>query len=364
MNRRKWLIQGSLAFTGLSILPFKGFAIPGYTSPEKPGNGPIILSFNENPYGPSPEARREMANAVNSSNRYPWEMINTLMSAIAVKNNVVKDNILVGAGSTEILDLCVQYAAAKKGSFVHAHPTFDRWAGAAERSGLEKIAIRLTTEKRHNLPAMLQAIRPDTQLVYICNPNNPTGTICERNALVSFIEEATKKALVVIDEAYLEYANETSVSSLAVKNKNLIAVKTFSKIYGLAGARAGYAIGHADTIEQLSELRCGADLGISVVSLAGALSSLKDEEFIKSSHAQNEEARKFATERLAALGIPSIPSHTNFIYFSLANFTKDFFARLKDNNILGTEIFEEQGKWSRITVSTMQEMEKFIAAIS
>ncbi len=365
MDRRSWLIKSGLVLTGLSILPTRGISWPS-TSQHDGGKdeGPINLSSNENPYGPSPAARTAMAESIRISNRYQWKMIADLRSAIASKNDVTADNILLGAGSTEIIDNAIQLAALQKGTFVVAGLTFSRWSDAAERSGLQKIAVPLTADRRHDLAAMQRAIKPGTSMVYVCNPNNPTGTICNRKELVSFIKEATKKTMVLVDEAYLEYAKETSVSEIAVANKNLVVIKTFSKIYGLAGSRVGYAIAHKDTIERLSQLRSGAHMGVAAATLAGALASIKDDGFVDSTCSSNKKAREYTIAKLEHLGIRCIPSHTNFIYFSLANYKNDFFDRLKTNNILGTGIFEEEGKWSRITVGSMQEMEQFIGAIT
>jgi histidinol-phosphate aminotransferase len=356
----------------LSLLPFKALA-SSFNPAAHADKGSINLSSNENPYGPSPAARRAMMDMVAVSNRYQWDMITKLIAAIASKNGIAYHNIMIGAGSTEILDNCVQFAARQKGDLILAAPTFSRWTGAAEQQGLQKTEVPLNAAKRHDLAAMLRAITPQTRMVYVCNPNNPTGTICDRNELVSFIAEATKKTLVVVDEAYLEYARETSVSDIAVKNKNLIVVRTFSKIYGLAGGRVGYATGHAETIGQLGKLRSGANIGVSTVSLAGAIASLGDGSFVNSSLSMNEQARAFTIRELERLHIPCIPSHTNFVYFSLANNSrdfvvqenhkKDFFTKLKERNILGTMIFEEDGQWSRITVGTMGEMEQFIEAV-
>ncbi len=365
INRRNWIKTASLITTGLCLPKLESFASPrpGISDPET-GKGPVRLSSNENPYGPSPVAKAAMTEHIAGSNRYPWQMISLLMSAVAMQNNLAKENVLVGAGSTEMLDSIVRLAAREKGSFIMAKPTFSRWADAAEKQGLQKIEVPLTSDKRHDLNAMLQAIRPDTRLIYLCNPNNPTGTVCDPEAIRSFLKEATRKTLVMVDEAYLEYSGQPSVAGLTIGNESLIIVKTFSKIYGLAGARIGYALGHAKTMETLSELQSGADMGISAVSLAGAAASLNDTDLVGSTRKLNAEARKFTTDSMERLSIPFIPSHTNFIYFSLANYSKDFFELLKAHNIQGTGIFEQTGNWSRITVGTMTEMRKFTEAIS
>jgi histidinol-phosphate aminotransferase len=364
-SRRNWLKQTSLGIVGLGIVPLEGFAIPKIEKSFQEGTKrtPIYLRSNENPYGPSALARAAMAKSVNTSNRYNWDLSSELISKIAEKNNLTAENILLGAGSTEILDLVVRYCAMHKGSFVLADPTFNYWTATAEKLGLKKIAVPLTADKQHDLGVMLRAIEPDTKLVYICNPNNPTGTICEREALVHFINEATKKAIVLVDEAYLDFTNQKSVVNLVKENKNLIIAKTFSKIHGLAGARIGYGIANPETITQMSELQSWTNGAVSVTSVSGALASIKNDQFVLETYLRNEKARKYTTEQLERLKIKCIPSYSNFVYFSLDNYKKDFFGQLEKNHITGTKIYEENGKWSRITIGTMEEMQQFIKAI-
>ena len=363
-NRRIWLKQIGLGAAGIGLANLNTFASPTYKPFEyNPDNLPIKLSSNENPYGPSPLARKAIAEYINQSNRYNWQLTSDLLTALAQKNKVTTDNILMGAGSTEMLDLVARFAALKKGSLIIADPSYGYWTDVVEKSGLEKIAIPVTTDKKLDLAEMLKAIRPDTRLIYICNPNNPTGTICERNALIQFINQASEKAFVLVDEAYIDFTNQQSLSKLTIENKNLIVAKTFSKIYGLAGARIGYAVANTNTIEQLSQLQSWANGSVSVASAAAALASLKDEKFVSDTYSLNEKARQFTIEQLQRLNLSCISSNTNFIYFSLANYTKDFFQQLTNNNIIGTKIYEEEGKWTRITVGTMQEMQKFVRAI-
>ncbi|WKD86883.1 Putative phenylalanine aminotransferase [Polaribacter huanghezhanensis] len=363
-NRRNWLKQVGLGVVGLGLGQIETFAnpIPNYFV-SNPNDTRILLRSNENPYGPSPLARTAMTESINISNRYGWTQTSELITLIAKKNNVAEKNILLGAGSTEILDLALQFTALKKGTFILAETTYDYWTSPAKTLGIKKITIPLTADKRLNLTAMLKAIDSDTKMIYICNPNNPTGTICERDELVSFIQEASKKVIVLVDEAYIDFTNQQSLSNLVIENKNLIVAKTFSKMYGLAGGRIGYAVANESTIYELSQLQSWPNGSVSVVSTAGALASLKDENFKKEVYSLNEKVKKYTIEQLEHLNITCIPSHSNFIYFSLSNYKKDFFEQLEKNNIVGTKIYEEQGKWSRITVGTMQEMEMFINAL-
>lgn len=364
-NRRNWLKQISLGTIALGFCQFEAFANNPSENyiPSSLDKSPILLRSNENPYGPSPLARIAMAKSVNSSNRYAWNLYPELISTIAKKNNVLDSNIMLGAGSTEILDLVLQYTALQKGNFIMAETTYDYWTDPFKKLGLKKITVPLTKDKKHDLTAMLKAIDSDTKMIYICNPNNPTGTICDRENLILFIKEATKKAIVFIDEAYIDFTKEQSLCNLVLENKNLIITKTFSKMYGLAGARVGYAVANTSTIDELNALKSSPGLSISLVSTAGAIASLNDEKFIKEVYIANEEVKKYTIDQLTQLNLTCIPSYSNFIYFSLENYRKDYFKQLETNNILGTRIYEENGKWTRITIGTMKEMQQFIEAI-
>ncbi|WDF62774.1 pyridoxal phosphate-dependent aminotransferase [Flavobacterium sp. KACC 22763] len=364
-NRRNWLKQIGLGAIGLSFTSFETFAnTPSetYILPDL-DQSPILLRSNENPYGPSPLARAAMQKSINSSNRYGWNLSDELIAHIATKNNLSNQNILLGAGSTEILDLVLQYTALQKGNFILAETTFNYWTFPSEKLGLKKITVPLTADKKHDLSAMLKAIDSNTKMVYICNPNNPTGTICDYEQLVSFVKEASKKAIIFVDEAYLDFTKEKSLCDLVIENKNIIITKTFSKMYGLAGARIGYAVASSSTIEELSALKSTPNLSVSVVSATAAIASLNDDKFIQQVHIANEEVKKYTIERLTKLNLTCIPSHTNFIYFSLDNYKKDYFKQLENHNIQGTKIYEENGKWTRITIGTMKEMQQFIEAI-
>jgi histidinol-phosphate aminotransferase len=358
-NRRNWLKQTGFALAGFTLLSDSLYASPGYDFKRNPPGGPIRLSSNENPYGPSPMARKAMAAAIAGSNRYPWSNTNLLLDKIAAPYGLKNENVLLGAGSSEILGLVAHYASLQKGNAVSADPTFRSWWNAAEKCGLQIIKVPLTTDKKHDLPAMLKSMNDTTRMVYVCNPNNPTGTVAASAELSNFITAVSKKALVMLDEAYIEYCDEPSMAAMVTTNKNLVVVKTFSKIYGLAGARIGYALGHADTIDQLASLQPWANAGASAVSLAAASASLDDKDFISSAKTKNAAAKNLTCQVFKALNITYIASHTNFLYYSSKGFNGDINDELKKNNIEGTRIIEETGRWTRITVGTMDEMKIF-----
>lgn len=368
INRRFWLKQFGLGLAGVFLSNIRLSAAPVKIvnhDIKEAGNtdNPIILRSNENPYGPSPLAQKEFAKNSSISNRYNWNIASQLISSIATKNNVKEQNILLGAGSTEILDLAAIHAASDKGNYVIADPSYDYWTLSLDNFGLAKRKVSLSADKKLDLLAMREAIDQNTRLVYICNPNNPTGTILEKESLVSFIASIPSQTTVLVDEAYLDFTKEQSLCDLINNYPNLIIAKTFSKIYGLAGARIGYAVANKILIDKLASLQSNTNNSVSVLSKLAAIASLNDNKFISDCYSLNNNVRKYTAEELTKLNCRCIPSSTNFIYFSLADFGKDYFQLLDKNNIQGTRIYEEEGRWTRITVGTMEEMKRFIKVL-
>ncbi|WP_350291941.1 histidinol-phosphate transaminase [uncultured Croceitalea sp.] len=363
-TRRDYLKKMGLGALALNIAPVYSYANESIACQKPADARKIYLNANENPYGPSPLARKAMVESVTKSNRYGWSQKPELIAAVAAYNKVSAENIMLGSGSTEILNLVLQYAAQQKGNIVTADNTFNFWMSPAKTLGLEKINVPLTANKENDLTALKSAITAETKLVYLCNPNNPTGTLCKREELIAFVQEVSKNTLVLLDEAYIDLTDQESLSSLVSKKQNLIIAKTFSKLFGLAGARIGYAVAHGNTVKKLSSLQSWTNGAISVVSTAGALASLKDVNFIEKTFRLNVEARAYTIKEFEKLNIRCIPSNTNFIYFSLANYTGQFFEQLKKHNIVGTRIYEKEGKWSRITVGKLEDMKVLINALS
>jgi histidinol-phosphate aminotransferase len=362
-NRRLWLKQTGLALAGISLLQQRLPAAPSRVPQPLPPDGPIRLGSNENPYGPSPSAQKAMAGAVASSNRYPWGQTPELLKKIGAPYGLQPDNVLLGAGSSEILGLVAHLASLQKGHAISADPTFRSWWNVAEQCGLPIVKVPLTADKKNDLPAMLAKLQKETRLVYVCNPNNPTGTVLPVAELKDFINEASKNRWLLLDEAYTEYSDEPSLADMVANNKNLIVVKTFSKIYGLAGARIGYALAHADTIAQLEKLQPWPNAGVGAVSLVAAIASLDDKDFVADSKRQNAAARELTYQTLQQANMRHIPSHTNFIYYSVAGFKGDWRNALLEQNIAANGIVEQNGQWSRISIGTMEEMQQFSNAI-
>lgn len=365
LQRRDWLKQSTLLLAGMGI-PATFFGsekqVPGWddTREAKPF---VKLSSNENPYGPSPMARKAMAAAISGSNRYQWQTIEALRKKVGEVYGLDENHVLMGAGSSEILGNVSAFCGKIKGNAVSPHPTFRLWWQVAESFGLSIKKVPLTADKQINTSTLLSAIDGETRMLYICNPNNPTGTVIPADELKRCIEIASQKVMVLLDEAYTEYCDEPGMAPLVATNKNLVIAKTFSKIYGMAGARAGFALAHPDTIKQLAAFQPWANAGVSAVSLAGAMASLDDQAFVKECRAKNDQVKKYATQALEQLKMPVIKSHTNFLYYQAAGFTGDFAKAINSSTINAVRIFEEEGQWYRTSIGTMEEMKIFIDTV-
>ncbi|UQB69514.1 aminotransferase class I/II-fold pyridoxal phosphate-dependent enzyme [Epilithonimonas zeae] len=168
---------------------------------------------------------------------------------------------------------------------------------------------------------------------------------------------------ILVDEAYIEFTNQKSLADLVDTFPNLIITRTFSKLYGFAGARLGYAIGHPETIKNLKKLQSWSGAEISVTTMTGAIAAMEDQEFISKVLVNNQKVKDFTVSEFNKRGIKTIPSSANFIYFSLENYKGDYFKNLKEAKILGGKTYEEKGKWTRISLGTMEEMKKYFSVI-
>ncbi|HEY6505722.1 MAG TPA: histidinol-phosphate transaminase [Chitinophagaceae bacterium] len=365
MDRRQALRQSALAVAAFAFSrdSFSRDAeriINTYGGP--PANF-IKLSSNENPHGPSPAARKAMMDAVNGSNRYPWEVTTQLREKIASLYGLTKEHVVMGAGSSELLGLVSVMAALQKGNAVAPDPTFRLWMPAARKFGLPIKLVPLTSGKITDLQRMKDSMDANTKMVYICNPGNPTGTIIPAGELETFIKDIAPKCIVLLDEAYTEFSDEPSMAKWVNDYPNLVVAKTFSKIYGMAGARAGFALAHPQTIKQLSDLQPWSNAGTSAVSLAGAMASLQDQEFVSFCKKENQKARSVFYSALEKAGMPYINSHTSFVYFDSSPYNKDVTALLESKQIIGARSFETGSKWLRLSVGTVEEMQQVATAL-
>ena len=362
MQRRQLLKQSAFAIAAFSFSR-ELFANASITNLDINSSTLIRLGSNENPHGPSTLAKKAMIEAVGISNRYQWDMNALLKTEIAKMTGHTKDHVALGAGSSELLGVVSLWAAYKKGNVVASEPTFKLWMPAARRMGLPTKLVPLTSTKHNDLNGLMNAMDQDTKMVYLCNPNNPTGTVSPTSDLENFIKKVASTSIVLLDEAYTDYYDTPSMSKMIDAYPNLVIAKTFSKTFGMAGARVGYVLAHPNTIKDLNEFQAWANAGPSAVSMQGALAAIKDKEFIAYCKQENIKAKDILYQGFDALGIKHIKSFTSFVYFDTATYKKNITALLLANQITGARSFEQNSSWLRISIGTVAEMEKVVAVL-
>ncbi len=327
-------------------------------------NGKLIrLGSNENPYGPSQKARTAVQESVVVGNRYPFEQADELRQMIATREGVTPDHIFLAAGSGEVLAITGLSVGLEGGSVLSAWPTFPMMMNFAEKFNARWDKVSLDKNMAHDLEGMLAAIKPDTRVVFVVNPNNPTGTVVDNARLKNFCIEASKKATVLADEAYLEFlepAQQLSMVELVKAGHNVVVSRTFSKIYGLAGLRVGYAVAKPELIEKLEKNQLGTILNSA--ALAGAKASLGDEEFMAYTRKMNAEARTYFTNYLDRKKYFYGKSYTNVLLFPAP---KDGKMILEQTLKKGYQIrvWDYQDKqWCRVSIGTLDEMKSFVTA--
>ncbi len=270
------------------------------------------LASNENPWGPSPKALAAVRAHLQEIHRYPDQAATDLRSALALRYNLKKENIIVGNGSEGIMGYIVRAFLHDQDEALTAASTFTGFPILCQSRGITPIAVPLR-DYCFDLEAISDRISPRTKLIYLCNPNNPTGTFFGKRSFDRFMESVPARVLVILDEAYFEFAQglKDYPDSMDYRHDNVITLRTFSKAYGLAGLRIGYGFGHADLISNLWKVKLPFEPGL--VSQMAGVAALEDEDFLKHTLQQNQQGLDLYTRELTNLGINWIPSATNFI---------------------------------------------------
>ena len=360
VNRRDWL-RNSAALLGSMMLPISNMEGMDFALPTLVGDKtPIKINQNENAYGPSPMAIKAMTEQITKGNRYAIPLITEFKAALAKIHHVKESQILIGSGSSEILALSTFLAAERgKGNLIAADPTFRIWLKPAERVGLDVKWIPLDKKMGHDLTQMSDAVNDKTRFIYVCNPNNPTGTVINDADLRSFIKKHAATNYMVIDEAYTEYADAPSVTDMVSMYPNLIIAKTFSKIYGMAGLRIGYAIAQEETIANMSKYQAWANAGVSNVSIAAAYAALSDQAHCEKSKLETAKVRAFTEGVLKEKSYDFVPSKTNFVFFNVHHLNFDFATEMAKNGVLLRNWEAAGQKYARVSLGTMAEMQGF-----
>ncbi|KYF76288.1 histidinol-phosphate aminotransferase [Sorangium cellulosum] len=323
----------------------------------------VKLASNENPLGPSPRAVEAARRAIESMNLYPDGAAYRLRERLAAVHGVSMDEIIQGNGSNELLDLMVHTFATPGSHMVFADPAFIVYRISALAYGVPYTAVPLR-DLRHDLEAMAAAVTPKTRLLFVANPNNPTGTHVGRAAVERLLREVPPEVIVVMDEAYIEYTDAADYpDSMRLRGlrERLLVVRTFSKIYGLAGLRVGYAVGPAQLVDYMNRVR--APFNVSAIGQAAALAALDDAEHVEKSRALNRRERERLTRELTALGLSVAPSQANFVLVDVKRPARAVYDALLRKGVI-VRPFGNLPTSLRVTVGTERENQRFLESLS
>jgi histidinol-phosphate aminotransferase len=342
---------------------------PGATSATSPSSAvqgraldPIELGSNENPNGPGPATLTAIRDAMRLANHYPYTEAGTLTSAVARAHGVQPGQVVLGCGSTEILRMAMQAFSSRARPLVSPSPTFEIPGEYALAFSVPLAGIRLVDETlKMNLPAVEMA-SDRAGVVYLCNPANPTGTIASAAAiagLVGRLSRSSPQTAIVIDEAYHDYADDPSYQTavpLATMHRNVIVSRTFSKIHGMAGLRCGYAIAHPETVGALARFKLPT--GVNQLAIAGARAALADRDRVERERTINRETREYTRRMFEALGYRVTPSETNFVLVDLRRDAQPFREGCRRAGVLVGRGFPPLNSYVRISIGTMDEMQR------
>lgn len=325
----------------------------------------IKLASNENPFGTSKHVWKAIEEGASTLQRYPEGLAPALREVLAEHQEVDPRRIIFGNGSDEVLQMIARSYLGPGREAVMADRTFPRYETVTRIEGATPVCVPLK-EGTHDLEAMFQAINERTRVVWICNPNNPTGTIVSQEQLEHFLDQVPDHVLVVIDEAYAEYVNDTDYPdsiSLLDYNPNIIVLRTFSKIYGLAALRIGYGLGHPDVMKEMNRVR--EPFNVNRLAQLAAIAAIEDETFILYCKTQNRVGRKQITAGLDELGLFYYPSHGNFILFDTKYPSDDVFRFLLERGVI-VRSGDKLGfpTFIRVTIGSKEENEMFLEALT
>ena len=329
--------------------------------------GVVRLGANENPYGPAPSALRAIGDALPEANRYAFSAMSDTGAALAEHLHVPASHVVLGCGSSEILEAAVSAFTSRDRGLVTAAPTFELPAERATSNGAGVTDVRVDGRGRLDLAAMVDRA-PGNGLVYVCNPNNPTSTVHAATDIRAFIDNVHRRSpgtVVLVDEAYHEYVEAPAYASaapLTVADAGLVVTRTFSKIYGLAGLRVGCAVGQPATLARLRPWL--GDMTMSVLTAAAAGASLADAAHVERQRALNHEARAFTLDTLARAGCTAYESDANFVMVDVARDCRSFAAACAARGIRIARPFPPLEHHARITIGTLDEMRRAAAVFA
>ncbi|KAF1710536.1 aminotransferase [Pseudoxanthomonas kalamensis DSM 18571] len=363
LSRRGFLGLSACSLATAGLAPLLGNAsaahaqlppsLPGMDSPDA-----VLLNFNENPLGPFPEALKAAADALPRSGRYLFGLQRELVERFAELNKMAADRVAPYAGSGVALDSAALAFTSPQAGLVTADPTFESLAQMADAHGARIARVPLRADGAHDVEAMAAA-DPGAGLIYVCNPNNPTGSITPRAQIDWLLAHKPAGSVLLIDEAYIHYCDEPDTLDLVRNDADVIVLRTFSKIYGMAGMRLGLAIARPDLLQQLVLFGMNS---LPVASVAAGIASLDNPRHLAVRKAENARVREDTIAWLQSRGYACLPSQANCFMVEVPGNPQGFVSRMASHKVFVGRSWPSMPQHVRVTVGTAVEMQKFCQA--
>lgn len=379
MNRREWLRKSALLTGGAALVPAFWQPLQAASTTSAAVTNEVAdflfsaneamplkarLYANENPFGPSPAVKKILADSVNTSYQYGFNYNSELKKKIAAYEGITEDHILIGPGSSPLLMAASIHFSKEGGNVVTCDPTFDSLPKDAEALKARWVKVPLTPDHTFDLDGLQQNIDNNTALVYVVNPNNPTGTVLDSDKLKTFCASVSRQVPVFVDEAYIDYlpnAKEVSLINSIKQGDNLIVARTFSKIYGLAGMRIGYIVAQPAMIRTLAKYNVEI---LPTPSIKAALAAYQDANFINEVIEKTNVSKNYLYKELKSAGYSYIPSAANFVMFPIAMEGKQYTNEMLKKGVAVRYWKFGNKEWCRVSIGRMDEMQAFVSALN
>ena len=352
------------ASTAVGLTPLRSVAAPAFRfEPHRVDTqqGPILLNSNENAYGPLPKSVSALQSALGQANRYPFGFYGELADELAAQHRVEPEQIVLGCGSSEILRMTAAALLGASKQLVQASPTYEGMERYAHAAGATVTSVPLTNEYAHDTGAMLAAAKTAESLVYICNPNNPTASLTPRKHVEGLVAHLPNSSHVLIDEAYHHFASSSQIYQSFIdsplNDDRIIVCRTFSKIYGMAGLRLGYAVASAKMAENLR--RYATIINVNGLVSAAAMAGLRDSEGLATAVKRNADDRQEFFNQAMARMLKPIDSHANFVMMNAHRPAEVVIEHFRRNNILIGRKFPAMNTHIRVSLGKPHEMHDF-----
>ncbi|MBI5970797.1 MAG: histidinol-phosphate transaminase [Deltaproteobacteria bacterium] len=327
--------------------------------------GSIKLASNENPLGPSKKALQAIGREIANLHRYPDGSCFYLKEKLSSRLGVSGDELIFGNGSNEIIELLIRTYLKAGDEAMMGDPSFAVYPLAVQAAGGRAVTVPLTKDFRHDLVKMAKAVTKKTRLVFIANPNNPTGSIVTRGEFRAFMDKMPPEVIVCVDEAYIEFVENAEFPKtldFVKEGRAVVALRTFSKIYGLAGLRVGYGVADKEIIGYMHRVR--QPFNVNSLAQAGAIAALDDDEHLQKTLKNNREGKKYLFAELSALGYPCVPTHANFFLVNVGDGPAVYQSLLKKGVIVRPMASYNMPGYIRVTIGMPEENRRFVAAFA